>query len=193
MISLPPSRPFLQDWGCCLLQKCLTLLKTQKPCVDFRNAGTKRRARFSYDDLLQLFTFSEFLKSCLGSLPLTLLQSCHLVVYPRTRPLSEVSFLVARLQYSPVLHHHAQFSRESQRPQQPLHGRRQHLRRLYLPPKFSEVPLFVDVIRRIHHILAPGGHWPLRCRDPIAVDFLSQGYIDQTHLWKTFPRLTHPS
>jgi hypothetical protein len=23
------------------------------------------------------------------------------------------------------------------------------------------------------------------CRDPIAVNFLSQGWIDQTHLWKT--------
>jgi hypothetical protein len=39
--------------------------KTQKPCADFREcAGTERRARFSYDDLLELFSFAGFQEDC---------------------------------------------------------------------------------------------------------------------------------
>jgi hypothetical protein len=35
--------------------------KQKKPCADFRQlAETERRARFSYDDLLELFRFMEF-------------------------------------------------------------------------------------------------------------------------------------
>ena len=29
--------------------------------------------------------------------------------------------------------------------------------------------------------------WSLRCRDPIAVNFLSQGWVNIPRLWKTFP------
>jgi hypothetical protein len=30
-------------------------------------------------------------------------------------------------------------------------------------------------------------YWSLRCRDPIAVNFLSQGWVNIPRLWKTFP------
>jgi len=30
-------------------------------------------------------------------------------------------------------------------------------------------------------------YWSLRCRDPIAVNFHSQGWVNIPRLWKTFP------
>src|SRR5205814_5911421 len=77
------------------------------------------------------------------------------VVYSRPRLLPEVSFLVARLQYASILHHHAQLPCEAKRQQQPLQRRRQHFCRLHLPTKLAEVLLFVEVIYWIRHLFRP--------------------------------------
>src|SRR6266705_1922361 len=69
-----------------------------------------------------------------------------LVVYARTVPLPEVSFLVARLQYAPILHHNAHLPCEAKRQQQALHGCRQDFGSLNFSPKLTEIPLFIEVI-----------------------------------------------
>jgi hypothetical protein len=65
--------------------------------------GNHRRARFSYDDLLALFTFYESVLTV--AFLLALLRD--LVIDARTGALPKVSFLVTRLQYPSILHHHA--------------------------------------------------------------------------------------
>jgi len=67
-------------------------------------SGNHRRARFSYDDLLALFTFYQSVLLSRSSL-LTLLRD--LVIDARTGALPKVSFLVTRLQNPSILHHHA--------------------------------------------------------------------------------------
>lgn len=67
--------------------------------------GNQRRARFYYDDLLALFTFYEFRYSSAAFLLAS--SSRDLVIDARTGPLPKVCFLVARLQYASIFHHHA--------------------------------------------------------------------------------------
>ena len=98
---------------------------------------TERRARFSYDDLPKLFNslgtqlklgapflaafarsgdVSRTFRNFLPRQPPSLLQFLRdFVVYARIFPLPEVSFLVARLKYAPVLHHNAHLPCEAKR------------------------------------------------------------------------------
>src|ERR1700747_2548162 len=74
-------------------------------------AGTERRARFSYDDLLELFSLMECCETSrplrhqlrFGQLSLALKFLRALVVTTPTMPLMKVAFLVARLEHAPVL------------------------------------------------------------------------------------------
>jgi hypothetical protein len=144
----------------------------------------KRRARFSYDDLPGLFTcmVSKFYE--LDAIPP--LHSFHgASVHARAATLAEIAFLVAGLQYAPVLHHDAHLPCEAKRQQEPLHGCRQYFGRLHLPSKLSEVPFFVQFLL-IPHVVCHRAFWPLGCRDPISVNFLGQGWMNIPRLWKTF-------
>ncbi len=98
--------------------------------------------------------------------------------------MAEIALFVARLQYAPVLHHHAHLPCEAKRQQKPLHGRRQHFRRLHLSPKLPETLLFVHFL--IRFVVCHRAFWPLGCRDPIDVNFHGQGQMNIAHLWKTF-------
>ena len=87
---------------------------------------------------------------------LSLLQFVRaLVVGSPVMPLVEVAFLVARLEYASVLHHHAQSSGEAQRQQQVLHGRRQYFGGLHFPAKLAEVRLLIRIIRMTGHCFLP--------------------------------------
>jgi hypothetical protein len=55
------------------------------------------------------------------------------------------------------------------------------------PKSLSSLEL-VGLLVIVIFVIFPGADWPILCRDPIAVNFLSQGWNDQTCLWKTFAR-----
>src|SRR5216684_5111668 len=88
--------------------------------------------------------------------------------------LSEVPLLVAGLEHLPVLHNDAQTPIEVNGLQQPLHSRREHFRRAYLPAELPEASLFVFMELYFYHGCQPSLRYKCIMRHIIKLSYSSE-------------------
>jgi len=168
------------------LQKWLSVANNKKALRRSpRGAEIERRARFDYDDLLELFSFQSRGSRGPVLLNITIFVG-QILLFPRARghlavsavhviALAEITFLVARLENASVLHNHAHASGKLQRQQQPLHGCGENFGRPHLAAEFDEALLLIDVVSVAHFFFIAEPKMCLILRDGIAANFLSHG------------------
>lgn len=106
--------------------------KNKKPCARFPG----HRARFFYDDLLEIFSFQRVAAS-------------HLFLQGSV--LMKVPLFITGLQHAAILDHDAKPARKMKRPQKPLHGRGKHFGRAHLAAKLAKVVFLILSIPNVQH------------------------------------------